>query len=98
MKSWHSTNIHCGWRILAAIGNSNIKDLNTSLIDIYINEILFANNGSIATDFDEIKIQKEMNNSEINLKVNLNNGIHKSKVWTTDLSYEYIKINAEYRT
>jgi len=85
-------------RILAAIGNSNIKDLNTSLIDIYINEILFANNGSIATDFDEIKIQKEMNNSEINLKVNLNNGIHKSKVWTTDLSYEYIKINAEYRT
>ena len=85
-------------RILAAIGNSNLKDLDISLIDLYINSILFANNGSITKDFDEPKIQKEMKNSEINLKVNLNTGNASTTVWTNDLSYEYVKINAEYRT
>jgi len=39
-----------------------------------------------------------MKNSEIYLKVNLNEGSHKASVWTSDLSYEYVKINAEYRT
>ena len=85
-------------RILAAIGNSNLKEIDIPLIDLYINEILFATKGTIAEDFDEIKIQKEMKNSEIFLKVNLNKGKFKSTVWTTDLSYEYVKINAEYRT
>ena len=85
-------------RIFAAIGNSNLKNLDISLIDLYINEILFASEGAVAKGFDEEVIQKEMNKSEINLKVDLNNGIHKSTIWTTDLSYEYIKINAEYRT
>jgi glutamate N-acetyltransferase/amino-acid N-acetyltransferase len=85
-------------RILAAIGNSNLKEIDIPLIDLYINEILFATKGTIAEDFDEIKIQKEMKNSEVFLKVNLNKGKFKSTVWTTDLSYEYVKINAEYRT
>ncbi len=85
-------------RILAAIGNSNLKDLDILIIDLYINEILFSSKGTIAKDFDELEIQKEMKNSEIYLKVNLNVGTHKAKVWTTDLSYEYVKINAEYRT
>ena len=85
-------------RILAAIGNSNLKDLDISIIDLYINEILFASKGNIAKDFDEVKIQKEMKNSEIYLKVDLNKGGYKASVWTSDLSYEYVKINAEYRT
>ena len=85
-------------RILAAIGNANLKDLDISIIDIYINKILFASKGVVAKDFDELKIQKEMKNSEIYLKVDLNKGSHKSSVWTSDLSYEYVKINAEYRT
>jgi len=85
-------------RILAAIGNSNSNDLDISIIDLYINEMLFASEGAIAKNFDELKIKKEMKNSEIYVKVNLNQGSHKAKVWTTDLSYEYVKINAEYRT
>jgi glutamate N-acetyltransferase/amino-acid N-acetyltransferase len=85
-------------RILAAIGNSNLENLDISTIDIYINEILFASKGAVAKDFDELKIQKEMKNSEICLKVNLNKGSGKALVWTSDLSYEYVKINAEYRT
>ena len=85
-------------RILAAIGNSNLKEIDIPLIDLYINEILFATKGTIAEDFDEVKIQKEMKNSEIYLKVDLNKGVYKASVWTSDLSYEYVKINAEYRT
>ena len=85
-------------RILAAIGNSDLKDLDISIIDLYVNEILFASKGSIAKNFDELKIQKGMKNSEIYVKINLNEGTHKATVWTTDLSYEYVKINAEYRT
>ena len=85
-------------RILAAIGNSGIKNLDISLIDLYINELLFASRGCIVKDYDEEKIKKEMKNSEINLKVNLNKGSQKATVWTTDLSYDYVKINAEYRT
>jgi len=85
-------------RILAAIGNANLKDLDISVIDIYINKILFASKGAIAKNFDELKIQKEMENSEIYLKVDLNKGSHKASIWTSDLSYEYVKINAEYRT
>ena len=56
---------------MAAVGNSNLKELDIQLIDLYINEILFAAKGTIAEDFDEIKIQKEMKSSEIFLKVNL---------------------------
>ena len=85
-------------RILAAIGNSNLEDLDISLIDLYINEIQFASKGAIVKKFDELKIQESMKNSEIYLRVNLNKGSHKVKVWTTDLSYDYVKINAEYRT
>ncbi|MDC0183081.1 bifunctional glutamate N-acetyltransferase/amino-acid acetyltransferase ArgJ [Nitrosomonadales bacterium] len=85
-------------RILSAIGNTNIKELNVSSIDIYINDLLFASGGSVAKNYDESKIQKEMKKSEINIRVNLNKGKHMATVWTTDLSYEYVKINAEYRT
>ena len=85
-------------RILSAIGNTNLKELNISCIDLYINELLFASSGSIVKDYDESKIQKEMKKSEINIRVNLNKGKHMATVWTTDLSYEYVKINAEYRT
>ena len=85
-------------RILSAIGNTNLKELDVSSIDLYINELLFASDGSIAKDYDESKIQKEMKKAEINIRVNLNKGNCMATVWTTDLSYEYVKINTEYRT
>tara|TARA_B100000482_G_C12602543_1_gene295802 strand:+ start:555 stop:1781 length:1227 start_codon:yes stop_codon:yes gene_type:complete len=85
-------------RILSAIGNTNLKELNIFSIDIFINELLFASGGSVIKDYEESKIQKEMMKPEINIRVNLNKGKHMATVWTTDLSYEYVKINSEYRT
>ena len=47
-------------RILSAIGNTNLKELNIFSIDIFINELLFASGGSVIKDYEESKIQKEM--------------------------------------
>ena len=85
-------------RVLSAIGNSQVNDLDLNKIDIYINEILFAKAGAISNSFDEIKISSEMKKNEINLHIILGRGTEEATVWTTDLSHKYIEINSEYRT
>ena len=85
-------------RVLSAIGNSKVNDLDLNEIDIYINEILFCNAGAISNSFDEIKITSEMKKDEIKLHISLGRGTEEATIWTTDLSYKYIEINSEYRT
>jgi glutamate N-acetyltransferase/amino-acid N-acetyltransferase len=85
-------------RVLSAIGNSQVNDLDLNKIDIYINEILFSKAGSISDSFDETKISSEMKKNEINLHIVLGRGTEEATVWTTDLSHKYIEINSEYRT
>tara|TARA_B100001057_G_scaffold494511_1_gene591258 strand:- start:898 stop:2124 length:1227 start_codon:yes stop_codon:yes gene_type:complete len=85
-------------RILAALGNAQIEDLDSSIINIFLNDLLFAKNGSIATDYSELRGVEEMNKNEICLKIQMGRGLASSTMWTTDLSYDYVKINSEYRT
>jgi len=85
-------------RVLSAIGNSQVNDLDLNKIDIYINEILFAKGGAISNSFDEIKISSEMKKDEISLHIILGRGAEEATIWTTDLSHKYIEINSEYRT
>ena len=85
-------------RILAALGNAQIEGLDPSLINIFLNDLLFAKNGSIAADYTELKGSEEMNKNEICLKIQMGRGSATSTMWTTDLSYDYVKINSEYRT
>jgi len=85
-------------RIMAAIGNAPIGSIDVSLIDIYLNDILFAQQGFAAPTFTEIMGKEEMKKEEICLKVVMGRGQFNSSVWTSDLSYDYVKINAEYRT
>jgi len=85
-------------RILAALGNAQIEGLDPSLINIFLNDLLFAKNGSIAADYTELKGSEEMNKNEICLKIQMGRGLATSTMWTTDLSYDYVKINSEYRT
>ena len=85
-------------RVLSAIGNSQINDLELNKIDVYINGILFANAGAISDSFDEIKISSEMKKDEIRLDISLGRGSEEATIWTTDLSHKYIEINSEYRT
>ena len=85
-------------RVLSAIGNSQVNDLDLNKIDVYINGILFASAGAISNSFDEIKIESEMKKEDITLAINLGRGTEEATVWTTDLSHKYIEINSEYRT
>ncbi|MFI4922601.1 MAG: bifunctional glutamate N-acetyltransferase/amino-acid acetyltransferase ArgJ, partial [Burkholderiales bacterium] len=85
-------------RILAAIGYAGIADLDVSRISLYLDQVLVAENGCRAMRYNEADGQKVMRKQEISMRVLLGRGSAASQVWTCDLSHEYVKINAEYRT
>ncbi len=85
-------------RILAAIGRADVKGLEMQKLCLYINQLEVVENGELAASYNEEFACKEMQQEEILFRVLLGMGDKASRVWTTDLSYEYVKINAEYRT
>jgi glutamate N-acetyltransferase/amino-acid N-acetyltransferase len=85
-------------RILSALGNISAFNINTNLIDIKLNNNFVVQKGKIAPSYSESKALKAMKAKEFMLSINLKRGKTTATVLTTDLSYEYIKINAEYRT
>lgn len=85
-------------RLLAAIGRANVPDLDVSRIDVYLNDTCIAQAGGRAPSYTEAQGQAEMNKEEIKIRVELKRGAISETVWTTDLSHEYVRINAEYRT
>jgi glutamate N-acetyltransferase/amino-acid N-acetyltransferase len=85
-------------RILAAIGRAGLKGLDTAAVSIEINGVLIAEQGARAVSYTEEMGQRAMAEAELQLRVILQRGDAETRLWTTDLSYEYVKINAEYRT
>jgi glutamate N-acetyltransferase/amino-acid N-acetyltransferase len=85
-------------RILAAVGYAGIEDLDQTLIDLYLDEVLVAKNGGRHPDYVEADGQRVMKQSEILVRVLLGRGDAVDTVWTCDLSYDYVKINADYRS
>lgn len=85
-------------RILAAVGRAPIDELDVSKVSIYINDVCVLDNGDTAADYTEERGQQAMAPEEINLRIVLHAGDSTATVWTTDLSHEYIRINAEYRS
>jgi len=85
-------------RILAAVGYAGIDDLDQTNIDLYLDDVLVAKNGGRHIDYDEADGQRVMKQSEITVRVLLARGIATDTVWTCDLSYDYVKINADYRS
>ena len=85
-------------RILAAIGYAGIGDLNVDNIQLYLDDVLVAEKGGRAPNYREEDGQRVMNQSEITIRVVLNRGLASTIVWTCDLSYDYVKINASYRS
>jgi glutamate N-acetyltransferase/amino-acid N-acetyltransferase len=90
-------------RLLAAIGYANrectsLDDLNTEELTLYLGDVKVAEHGSFAAGYTEEKGQTVMNESEITVRLVLNRGDAKVTIWTCDFSYDYVKINAEYRT
>jgi glutamate N-acetyltransferase/amino-acid N-acetyltransferase len=85
-------------RILAAVGYAGIADLDQSTIDLYLDEVHVARNGGRHPDYREEDGQRVMKQSEITVRVDLHRGPARATVWTCDLSYDYVKINADYRS
>lgn len=85
-------------RILAAVGRAGIAGLNLDGIDIYIEDVRIVHGGEPDPLYTEDRGQKAMAGEEINIRIELGRGQHIVTVWTCDFSYDYVKINAEYRT
>jgi len=85
-------------RILAAIGYAGIADLDVANIALYLGDVLVSEHGGLAASYDEADGAVVMNQSEIPVRVVLNRGNAKATIWTCDFSYDYVKINADYRS
>jgi len=85
-------------RILSAIGNAPISDLDVSVIDLHLNKNIVVKNGMLSKRYSEDKAIQAMKSKEFKLSIDLKRGKEAATILTTDLSYEYVKINAEYRT
>ncbi len=85
-------------RILAAIGRSRIDALDMGLVSVMLGDLPVVERGEPAQGNNEEIAYKIMAEEDVSIAINLGRGKSEATVWTTDLSYEYVKINAEYRS
>ncbi len=85
-------------RILAAVGRAGLQDLDVSRISVFLGAVCIAENGTRCTTYSEELGQAEMNKSAIEITVKLARGSARETVWTSDLSEDYVRINASYRS
>ena len=85
-------------RILAAVGRARVKGISFENINISLNEVQIISSGEISDQYSEEAGSREMEKPEITIRIDLGGFKTNESVWTTDLSYEYVKINAEYRS
>jgi glutamate N-acetyltransferase/amino-acid N-acetyltransferase len=85
-------------RILAAIGRAGLKNFDVNAVRLQLNSVLIVENGARAASYIEDAGQAAMQPEDIEILVSLNRGQVTETVWTTDLTYDYVRINTEYRT
>lgn len=85
-------------RILAAVGRAGVPQLDVSRIDVFLGDVCIAKQGGRAPSYTEDQGAAVMAQPEIGIRIELGRGDCSETIWTTDLSHEYVKINAEYRT
>ena len=85
-------------RLLAAIGYAGIADLDTDTVEMYLDEVLVAENGGRAASYTEEQGQAVMAKDEITVRIKLHRGQAATTVYTCDLSHDYVSINADYRS
>ena len=85
-------------RILAAIGYAGIDDLDVNTLQLYLGDVLVAENGGRAASYLEEQGAAVMKESDILVRVVLNRGSENITIWTCDFSYDYVRINADYRS
>ncbi|NOT85597.1 MAG: bifunctional glutamate N-acetyltransferase/amino-acid acetyltransferase ArgJ [Methylococcaceae bacterium] len=85
-------------RILAAVGRASVANMNLDAIEIYLDTVCIVRNGGCAEDYTEAAGQAVMNQEEIFVIVVLGRGVASQTVLTCDFSYDYVRINADYRS
>lgn len=85
-------------RILAAVGRAGVPQLDVSRIDVFLGDVCIAAQGGRSPSYTEEQGAAVMAQEEIQIRIELGRGDCSETIWTTDLSHEYVRINAEYRT
>ncbi len=85
-------------RILAAVGYAGIADLDQSKIDLFLDDVAVVADGGRRADYREEDGARVMKQQEITVRIDLKRGAATTTVWTCDFSYDYVKINADYRS
>ena len=85
-------------RILSAVGNAGLADLDIDQIEIWLDELPLVKEGARHPNYTEAQGQKIFDKPEFSIRIKLNRGDLHEEIWTTDLSHDYVRINAEYRT
>ncbi len=85
-------------RLLAAIGYAGIADLDADILEMYLDDVLVAENGGRAASYTEEQGQAVMEKDEITVRIKLHRGQAAATVYTCDLSHDYVSINADYRS
>lgn len=85
-------------RILAAIGRAGLPGLDVEAVQVYLNEVCIVDNGARAPAYTEAAGQAVMAQTDITIAIKLARGSARERLWTTDLSHDYVRINAEYRS
>ena len=85
-------------RILAAVGRADIAEFDLNKLEIYLDDVCIVRDGGRASAYTEEAGQAVMNQEDITIRINMASGNASETVWTSDLSHDYVTINAEYRT
>jgi len=85
-------------RILAAVGRSGVAELDVDQVDIWLDDVQIVSKGERATGYTEAAGSAIVAQEEITIRVHLNRGEVSDRIWTTDLSHDYVSINADYRS
>ena len=85
-------------RILAAVGRAPVSEMNINQVSIWLNDVAIVTAGKPDQGYTEEAGQKAVAGADISIDIRLGDSTKSVTVWTSDLSHEYIRINAEYRT
>lgn len=85
-------------RIVMAIGKAGVENLDSQKVQIWLGDVQICRNGAIADDYTEAAGAKVFAEKEITISIDLGRGQAQDTVYTCDFSYEYVKINADYRS
>lgn len=85
-------------RIVAAIGYAGVQNLDTEQVNVYLDDVCIVAQGGRAQSYTEEQGAAVMQQAEILIRIELGRGECSETIWTTDLSHEYVRINAEYRS